>query len=163
MNQLSSTPLDAWWTYIIMQIAPGLHLNTTRTKTRHSKERETAVNLDNGHINTCRTLLLTGLLFLVSACVYQLNIQQGNKLELNDVEALEVGMTRNQVRYLLGTPVVSDLFREDRWDYVYYFRMGRNPNVERRWLIVWFDGNLVSKVDRDVPVYDEPPPASPDS
>jgi len=108
-------------------------------------------------------LLLTGLLFFVSACVYQLDVQQGNKLELNDVEAVEVGMTRNQVRYLLGTPVVSDLFRDNRWDYVYYFRMGRNPNIERRWLIVWFDGNVVSKIDRDVPVYDEPPPATADS
>jgi outer membrane protein assembly factor BamE len=144
--------------HIIMQITLGLHLNAG-----HTRESETTVSAIKGRIKTYRTLLLAGLLCLSSACVYEIDIQQGNKLELKDVEAVDVGMTRNQVRYLLGTPVVSDLFRDDRWDYVYYYKIGRNPDVERRWLIVWFDGDVVKKVDRDVPVYDEPPPAAPDS
>ena len=85
-----------------------------------------------------------------TACVYELDVQQGNKLEPQDVESIKVGMTRNQVRFLLGTPVVSDPFRSDRWDYVYFFRKGKAKNPDRRWLIVWFDGDIVKEIDRDV-------------
>ena len=93
-----------------------------------------------------------GILVGSSGCVYRANISQGNIVEEEDLDQVEVGMTRNQVRYLLGTPVVNDVFRDDRWDYIYYYRPGRSKNIERRWLIVWFDGNVVSKVDRDVPI-----------
>lgn len=97
-----------------------------------------------------KLLLLVTALALASACVYEVDVQQGNKLELTDIEAVEVGMTRSQVRYLLGTPVVSNLFRDNRWDYVYYFRKGRAKQPERRWLIVWFEDELVTKVERDL-------------
>lgn len=97
-----------------------------------------------------RRLLLPVLLALTTACVYELDVQQGNKLEPKDVEKVEVGMTRNQVRFLLGTPVVPNLFRDDRWDYVYYFRPGRSTTPEQRRIIVWFDDNVVRKIERDV-------------
>ena len=108
---------------------------------------------------TARTL--PGLLFALligftliagTACVYEIDVQQGNKLEPQDVESIKVGMTRNQVRFILGTPVVADVFHEDRWDYIYYFRPGRSNKPERRWLIVWFDGNVVREIQRDVEV-----------
>ena len=53
---------------------------------------------------------------LVSGCVYRLDVQQGNLLDQEDIEAVKEGMTRNQVRYLLGTPVAVNPFRDDRWD-----------------------------------------------
>ena len=95
-------------------------------------------------------LLAAVLLSCMQACVYEVDVQQGNKLEPQDIESIKVGMTRNQVRFLLGTPVVEDLFRDDRWDYVYYYRAGRSNKPERRWLIVWFDGNLVREIETDV-------------
>ena len=98
----------------------------------------------------CRTLAAASLLVLLGACVYEVDVQQGNKLEPHDVEAVEVGMTRSQVRYLLGTPVVGNLFREDRWDYVYYHKPGRAKKIERRWLIVWFEGDTVREIERDL-------------
>lgn len=101
-------------------------------------------------INTLRALLLGLTLLALSACVYELDVQQGNKLEPADVAKVEVGMTRNQVRFLLGTPVVTDIFNNDRWDYVYYFLPGRSDDAERRWLIVWFDGDVVREIQRDV-------------
>ena len=67
-------------------------------------------------------VLLAGLL---GGCVYRMNIQQGNYLEGKTVDQLEVGMTRTQVRYLLGTPMVPDAFDKDRWDYLYYFQSGK--------------------------------------
>ncbi len=64
---------------------------------------------------------------LLSGCVYRMNIQQGNYLEGRTVDQLQVGMTRSQVRYLLGTPMVPESFDKERWDYLYYFKRGRMP------------------------------------
>ena len=99
------------------------------------------------HLRAPLTILAIGL---ICACVYEVDVQQGNKLEPKDIEAVEVGMTRSQVRYLLGTPVVNNLFRDDRWDYVYYFRKGRAKQPERRWMIIWFEDDVVNKVERDL-------------
>src|SRR5512141_2216445 len=62
------------------------------------------------------TVLFSVLLALSAGCVYRPNIQQGNLLKLDDVNQVTVGMTRSQVRYLLGTPMVADPFQPDRWD-----------------------------------------------
>jgi len=92
------------------------------------------------------------VLLALGACVYRMNIEQGNLLEEDAVEQVAVGMTKNQVVFLLGTPMVTDSFHENRWDYTYYLRRGRSDDVERRWLIVYFDGDIVSRIDRDVPL-----------
>jgi outer membrane protein assembly factor BamE len=101
-------------------------------------------------LQSLRRLVGAMLLTLVSACVYRVDVQQGNLLEDNDVDAVQVGMTRSQVRFLLGTPVVEDTFHRDRWDYIYYFRQGRQRVVDRNWLIVYFDGDRVREIQKDV-------------
>jgi outer membrane protein assembly factor BamE len=88
----------------------------------------------------------------VGACVYRVDVQQGNLLEDNDIDAVQAGMTRSQVRFLLGTPVIEDAFHRDRWDYIYYFRQGRSRTADRRWMIVYFEDDRVSEIQRDVPV-----------
>jgi outer membrane protein assembly factor BamE len=93
-------------------------------------------------------VLLTGL--SLTGCVYRIDIQQGNLLEQVDIDQIQVGMTRSQVQFLLGTPMVADSFHRDRWDYAYYFRQGRSRDVERRWLVVHFDGDRVARVERDL-------------
>jgi outer membrane protein assembly factor BamE len=85
---------------------------------------------------------------LLSACVYKLDTQQGNLLDAEQVDAVEVGMTRSQVRFLLGTPMVADPFSLDRWDYMYYFRAGKGGATRRSHVIVFFDGDTVSRIDR---------------
>ena len=106
--------------------------------------------------HTPRILLLLLAVILLAAsingCVYRVDIQQGNLLEDKEIEAVKIGMTRSQVRFLLGTPAVTDSFHHDRWDYIYYFRQGRKQIIERAWLIVFFDGNNVREIQRDVPV-----------
>ncbi len=100
-------------------------------------------------------LLMLGVALLVvpvTGCVYRVDVQQGNLLEAKDVEAIKVGMTRSQVRFLLGTPAVADSFHQDRWDYIYYFRQGRSRRADRSWVIVYFDDDRVREVQRDVPV-----------
>ncbi|MGH8722568.1 MAG: outer membrane protein assembly factor BamE, partial [Burkholderiales bacterium] len=69
-----------------------------------------------------------------------------------DIEQLEVGMTRSQVRFLLGTPMVIDSFDADRWDYVYSLRRGRAREVTRRHLVVWFEGDTVARIEEPIPV-----------
>ena len=88
-----------------------------------------------------------GVAVLLSGCVYRMNIQQGNYLEPRAVSQLQVGMTRSQVRYLLGTPMVPDAFDRDRWDYLYYLKKGRLRAPEQRHLIVYFQDDKVSKFD----------------
>ena len=96
-------------------------------------------------------LLACALLALsTSACVYRIDIQQGNLLEEDAVDQAAVGMTKSQILFLLGTPMVTDSFHEDRWDYTYYLRRGRSRDVDRRWLIVYFDGDIVSRIEKDV-------------
>jgi len=100
-------------------------------------------------------LVLLGVAMLaapVTGCVYRVDVQQGNLLEEKEIEAVKVGMTRSQVRFLLGTPAVADPFHENRWDYIYYFRQGRRRTADRAWLIVLFEDDRVSEIQRDVPV-----------
>jgi len=83
-----------------------------------------------------------------AGCVYRPDIQQGNLLTLSDVEQVTVGMSRSQVRYLLGTPMVSDPFAPQRWDYVYRRTTGRDRQVDTAHFIVRFEGDKVSAVEK---------------
>lgn len=98
-----------------------------------------------------RRALLTALAALATGCVYRVDVQQGNLLDDLDIEEVKPGMTRSQVRFLLGTPMVDDPFHTDRWDYVYYFRRGRSRREEKRWLIVTFADDKVADIQKDVP------------
>jgi outer membrane protein assembly factor BamE len=89
-------------------------------------------------------------LALGSGCVYRANIAQGNLVKEENLSQLEVGMTRNQVRFLLGTPMIDDPFHRDRWDYVYYQKVGRRDAVAQRWVSVFFDEQgIVSEIRKD--------------
>src|SRR5271166_7169972 len=96
-----------------------------------------------------RPLLVTlSLRLLSSACVYRINIQQGNFLDQAAVDQVKPGMTRSQVRYLLGTPMVADPFNKERWDYIYYLKKGRTSHVDSRRVTVYFDGDKVARLDK---------------
>ena len=100
-------------------------------------------------ISGARTLVLLMSLAATSGCVYRMNIQQGNFLEARTVNQLQAGMTRSQVRYLLGTPMIPDAFDKERWDYLYYFKKGRLHRPEERHLIVYFKEDKVDKFERN--------------
>ncbi len=101
------------------------------------------------HLIFTRLTLLGVLALLASGCIYRMDIQQGNFLEGKTVDQLQVGMTRSQVRYLLGTPMVPDLFDKDRWDYLYYFQHGRLRRPEQRHVVVYFKDDKVTTFERD--------------
>jgi outer membrane protein assembly factor BamE len=92
--------------------------------------------------------LVTGTLGGATGCVYRVDIQQGNFLESKDIDRVNVGMTRIQVRALLGTPMVADPFESTRWDYVYYLRKGHLRKPERRHFILFFEEDKVARIER---------------
>jgi outer membrane protein assembly factor BamE len=90
------------------------------------------------------------LLAMNSGCVYRTTIAQGNYIEQEDLDQLELGMTRAQVRFLLGTPMIDDPFHKNRWDYVYYLKIGRQDATFKRWVSVFFDeGDFVIEIRKD--------------
>jgi len=93
-------------------------------------------------------IVLAGLA-VSSGCVYRQSISQGNLIEQEDLDQVEVGMTRNQVRFLLGTPMLDDPFHEDRWDYVYFLKVGRRDATFKRWVTIIFEDGTVSELRKD--------------
>jgi outer membrane protein assembly factor BamE len=93
-------------------------------------------------------MLLACAALLLSACVYRLDTQQGNILDVEQVDQVEVGMTRSQVRFVLGTPMVADPFDQSRWDYVYWQRKGKGGEEWKSQITVWFDGDKVARLER---------------
>jgi outer membrane protein assembly factor BamE len=85
-------------------------------------------------------------LAVASGCVYRANIAQGNLIKQEDLDQAEVGMTRNQIRFLLGTPMIDDPFHKDRWDYVYYLKIGRRDAAAKRWVSIFFAEDRVSEI-----------------
>jgi outer membrane protein assembly factor BamE len=75
---------------------------------------------------------------------YRSSVQQGNWITKDQVALLHEGMTREQVKFALGTPMLTSVLHNNRWDYPYYFRAG-NGKVEERILTVFFDNNMLAR------------------
>ena len=80
---------------------------------------------------------------------YKVDIQQGNYVTQDMVEKLKPGMTKSQVRFALGTPLVTDPFHNDRWDYVYVLQQ-KGRVTEQRHIIVVFSEDKLLRIDGDV-------------
>ena len=72
---------------------------------------------------------------------YKIDIQQGNVLTQEMVSQLKPGLTKDQVRFILGTPVLMDMFHANRWDYVYRLQKGSTGEVEMRKFSTFFDAS----------------------
>lgn len=80
---------------------------------------------------------------------YRIDVRQGNFVTQEMVAQLKPGLTREQVRFILGSPLVADMFHVDRWDYVYRFQPGKGEAQQRR-LVVFFQDNKLTRVAGDV-------------
>jgi outer membrane protein assembly factor BamE len=94
-------------------------------------------------------LLIAGCTYVPLLTPYKMDIQQGNVITQEMVARLERGMTRAQVRFTLGTPLVVDPFRADRWDYVYLYIKGGAITEQRRIVVVFKDDRL-ERIEGDV-------------
>ena len=102
--------------------------------------------------------ILFPLLFLglIAGCAvprigpHRIDVQQGNALDQENVARLKTGLNRAQVRFLLGTPLVVDPFRTDRWDYVYLnYKSGQLTEQKR--ITLFFEGETLARIEGDVP------------
>jgi outer membrane protein assembly factor BamE len=109
----------------------------------------TALRLNTPVRRPAYLIVLLATLWL-AGCVYRIPIQQGNFLEPEEIAQVNPGMTRSQVRYLLGTPMVADPFDASRWDYVYYLKRGRIREPQRRHFVVYFEGDKVTRVEKPI-------------
>lgn len=80
---------------------------------------------------------------LTSFKPYRIDIQQGNFLSPEMVAQLKKGMTRDQVRFILGTPLVTDIFHANRWDYVFYRELGNGTKDQKRLSVFFEEDKLV--------------------
>jgi outer membrane protein assembly factor BamE len=80
---------------------------------------------------------------------YRIDIQQGNFVTQEMVSQLQPGMSKEQVRFILGTPLLNDVFHPERWDYVYYLER-RGQAREHRRLAVFFQDGKLARLDGDV-------------
>lgn len=76
--------------------------------------------------------------------VYRINIPQGNIISQEMVDQLRPGLTKQQVNFILGTPLIRDTFDQDRWDYLYSFQRGGGERVQERLSVFFENGELVS-------------------
>lgn len=84
------------------------------------------------------------LTLIISGChiVYRPNIQQGNVLQQSTTDQLKLGMTKEQVRYLLGSCVLQSPFEPDRQDYIYFLQPGHGESLQRRITLIFSNGRL---------------------
>ena len=76
---------------------------------------------------------------------HKVEVQQGNIVDRAVLDELRTGMTKQQVRFLLGNPVINDIFHPDRWDYIYYVTpAGEAPTLQR--LTLFFEGSVLTRV-----------------
>lgn len=80
---------------------------------------------------------------------YRPEIQQGNFVSQEMMAQVKPGMTREQVRFILGTPLLTDIFHADRWDYVYW-RLAESGKREQRKVALYFSEGKLARVEGDV-------------
>lgn len=97
----------------------------------------------------CAALAGCGVPRIPGVTPYKIDIQQGNFVTQDMVAQLKTGMSREQVRIVLGTPLLMDIFHADRWDYLYWHENQAGKREQRR-LTVFFDDGKLARLDGDI-------------
>lgn len=95
------------------------------------------------HLSACGVPRIPGI------TPYKPEIQQGNYISQEMIAQLKPGMTREQVRFLLGTPLLTDIFHADRWDYVYWRETTEGRREQRKVALFFAEGKL-SRTEGDI-------------
>ena len=101
---------------------------------------------------TLKFLTFITLLTILSACstlaidvplVYKIDIDQGNVIDQDMINQLRPNMTKRQVIYILGSPLLIDPFNESRWDYIYSVQLGKDDRTQQRIALFFADDSLI--------------------
>lgn len=94
-------------------------------------------------------LLIAAAALAAGGCsIHRPAVQQGNVLDPEAVAQLKPGLSKRQVRFILGDPLVADPFHPQRWDYVYRLKERAKEPVRQR-VTIYFDGDVVSRMDME--------------
>ena len=96
-------------------------------------------------------LIVLATSFFLSGCfpgVYKIDIPQGNVVSQDMVDQLRPGMSYNQVRFIMGTPLITDTFSGERWDYLYSIQRGGAPREQER-ISLFFENGQLSRISGD--------------
>lgn len=100
--------------------------------------------------------LSLAVLLSLSACstdkipgVYRIDIQQGNEVTQDMINQLQPAMTKSQVAYVMGTPLLIDTFKPNRWDYLYSYQPGGEEREQRRVTLYFDDNEKLSHIEGD--------------
>jgi len=94
-----------------------------------------------------KIITLTILTLLLSSCsTYKMDVQQGNALSNEVVAQLAKGMSKGEVASLLGTPLLQDNFRHNRWDYIYFAQKGRSKKPKKQGITLLFQEDRLVEV-----------------
>lgn len=98
-----------------------------------------------------RLIIATCVVLVLSACLkaHRIDIQQGNLITDDELSQLAPGMTKREVRYILGTPLVVDPFHQNRWDYFYSLDVKGEETIQRRITVV-FENDLMKEIEGDI-------------
>ena len=94
-------------------------------------------------------ILIISLIMLScsNASIYRVSITQGTVFKQEDINRLEIGMTKDQVTYVMGQPSFDNFFEKNVWNYFYQIKTGDTIELERRLKLVFDDKNLLSEID----------------
>ena len=99
-------------------------------------------------------LIVSSLATIVTACsnyipAYKIDVQQGNILTQEDVNQVKIGMNKEKIVYILGSPTITDPFHADRWDYTYTFKPGYGK-LEKKNITLYFDGDILVRTSGSI-------------
>ena len=95
-----------------------------------------------------RTVFILGLAIItLQSCVYRIDIPQGNRIEPDKLQQLSIGMTRDQVEFLLGQAAIKDLYHANQAHYVYYLYDGKQQLSEQKTMILTFDKDILIDIE----------------
>ncbi len=81
--------------------------------------------------------------------MYKIDVQQGNVIDQEMVNSLKPGMSKSQVRYVMGTPILVDVFHQDRWDYLYSMKKAAVQKEKRR-VTLYFKDDRLERLEGDI-------------
>lgn len=96
-------------------------------------------------------ILCFSVLFLTHCAIYKIDVQQGNVVTQAMLDQLSLGMPMQKVKFILGTPLIVDVFHQDRWDYIYSMQLGGEQREQRR-ISLFFKDEKLASVSGDVVV-----------
>ncbi|MDH5327782.1 MAG: outer membrane protein assembly factor BamE [Gammaproteobacteria bacterium] len=94
-----------------------------------------------------KTVLSLLIVTIFSACTaHRVDVQQGNVLTKETMDKVKIGMSERQIKALLGTPLITDPFRKNRWDFVYRMKHGETQEVQYSYVTLFFSDAKLSEI-----------------